>query len=271
MLDIGWTELRVRLHRVGGCVILLGATYVFFVLSRSGQEIDAAALGTNVLNLPLAVQLAVFGPLRSGLIPLLALAAVVLGCLALWRARRRLVLITLGCTVLTVVATETLKRLLGRPDLDVASYDHSTWPSGHTAAAAALALACQRLYPAEKPPCVPRWVTWLLVVVVTLAQFASVASYAHRPSDTVGAVLLAGAVFFAFDARRDHVLSRVRVLTGVVLPLTGAVLLLLANAANPELDSSIRTGATVLGLWAASAWVLLPLRNPRVDAALREI
>lgn len=166
--------------------------YSWAVLSPTGQWLDAAGLGADVFDVPEESRLEHFGLIRRGLVFVLAGLAAALGIWALIQRKLQLVLGLLLSSLAAVTLAWLLRRVLPRPDLGVDSYDYNTWPSGHTAAACALALVCLRLL----PPGLPRRVCSVpAAAIVAVSAYASVTTFAHRPSDTVGAVLLCAAVF----------------------------------------------------------------------------
>lgn len=251
---LGWNLLSAAAYASAAL-----ACYVVFVLLAPGQLIDASALGANLLDMTMERQLEVFGVLRSGLIVVFSALTVVLGCAGLFRRRWRLVVVTFVCSVVAVGSAALLRRLLWRPDLGVESYDYNTWPSTHVAAVCVLALACLRLAP-QKP--LWRWVLVVTgVVAVTVAAYASMASFAHRPSDTAGGILLAAAVFAV--ARPRH-RGRFRLGWGklVVLPAAAAstVLLVFPYSVSPSDPRTTLALGALLGTFSAACWVLLPER-----------
>lgn len=240
--------------------VAAAACYAAFVLFQPGQQVDAAALGANFLDMPPESQLEVFGALRSGLIVVFSALTVVLGCATLFRGRWRVVVVTFVCSVVAVGSAALLRRLLWRPHLGVESYDYNTWPSTHVAAVCVLALACLRLAP-EKP--LWRWVFVVTgVVAVTVAAYASMASFAHRPSDTAGGILLTTAVFAV--ARPRH-RGRFRLGWGklVVLPAAAAsaVLVVFPYSVSPSDPQAALALGALLGMFGAACWVLLPERH----------
>ena len=71
----------------------------------------------------------------------------------------------------------------------------NTYPSTHVTLVVALAVAVVLLAPTR-----PRWLVPVLGAVVVLTMLGNVTGYAHRPSDTVGALLLAMSVALAVRA-----------------------------------------------------------------------
>lgn len=267
MVEVRPRRLGLRLAPTAGHVALAALAFVAFVLFRPGQLVDAAALGATVVDLPLDVQLQLFGTLRWGSVVTLATTAFAMGCVALLRGRWRIVLVSLICTFIVVLLSEVLKSALDRPDLGVQSYVQNTWPSGHAGAACALALACQRLCPPKWSVRRQEWLAWLLAGIVTLASYASVASYAHRPSDTIGAVLLAGAVF-ALPRTAGGGTSRRLHAAYLLGPLAAAtVLVLLANGPGLEVQRSLLAGASLIVLFSTVGWVFVQGISPTQASA----
>jgi membrane-associated phospholipid phosphatase len=113
------------------------------------------------------------------------------------RRRWRLAVAVVFLLAATPVAAEVLKNVLDYPRLrpftapGQARISPASWPSGHTAAAAALGLALT--------VAVPRAVRWCAAVVGALlvagVSADVVLSGAHFPSDALGGYLLAGICF----------------------------------------------------------------------------
>ncbi|WP_307845035.1 phosphatase PAP2 family protein [Actinotalea solisilvae] len=175
----------------GGVVAVLGAAGVWgvwraFVLSATGRALDVGALdgaafGRNQL------WTAAEQVLDGISVPLLA--AVLLATTLLAVLRRRVVLavqvaLLMGGANLT---TQVLKRwVLDRPDVGIGDHLLASLPSGHTTAAASVAVALLLVVPRRVRPAAA-----VAGTVYTLATGVStlVAGW-HRPSDVVAAVLV---------------------------------------------------------------------------------
>lgn len=158
------------------------ATYVMAVLSTRGQSVDSGLMDAVTLSGSRhdAVAAALPNPY------LLLGGALVIGLLALLR-RIRTGLAVLVAVPLLVVSTQVLKPLLPRPTLADPWVMSNSLPSGHTGAAAALALALLLVSPARLLPAaavVGTALTAYMGLAVVLLGY-------HRPSDVLASVMLA--------------------------------------------------------------------------------
>lgn len=261
-------SVRVAVVRwlVLGCSFL--GLYALAVRTRAGQAHDVAAFSA-VSGLHQWFG-GFAGCLRGGL-PLLAAVSVVgLGISAL-RQRRGRALAGAGIVLLALPAARVLREELGRPRLGEAGYDFNTFPSGHAAALGAFLVAGYLLLPSA-------WrgtgTTRALVLVITVGAFASVVSYAHRPSDVAGGVLLAGvagvggalvaegrpAVCSRPRRARLDGLARVAGLAGVTVVLVGSDFL--GTAGSGVAGAGVLLGQ-LSGIITASAAALLGVEGPR--------
>jgi membrane-associated phospholipid phosphatase len=185
-------------------LLILGAFVVLWAashLTAAGQQADAGAFRTLA---PLHDSGAdVAGALRRGLPVACAAVAAVLGVVALVRRAWRDLAGALLVTVATVGVAVGLRELLVRPDLGGYGYAHQTFPSGHVAVVGGLCVAIWILWPS---PATRPVAGWAGLAVTGLSALASVVTYAHRPSDVVGSLLVAAAatvaVSWAFDVPR---------------------------------------------------------------------
>jgi membrane-associated phospholipid phosphatase len=108
------------------------------------------------------------------------------------RSGRGLTVARVGTLVLAApVAARALRTVLDRPWLGVYGMPENTYPSGHVALTAAVAVGIVALLPRS----VPRLPALTAAAGVTLAAAAAaVVSRAHRPADAVGALLLVAAL-----------------------------------------------------------------------------
>jgi len=176
-------------------------------LTVAGQQADAGAFRTVA---PLHdVGRDVAGALRRGQPVDCAVAASVHGEVAYvrrdWRDLLAAVLVSVG----TVAVALGLREVLVRPDLGSYGYPYQTFPSGHVAVVGGLCVAIWILWPWPASRAAAG-VTGL--VVTGVSALASVVTFAHRPSDVVGSLLVATAaavaVAWALDVparRRDGV------------------------------------------------------------------
>ncbi|MGH1561892.1 phosphatase PAP2 family protein [Mumia sp. DW29H23] len=176
-------------RRVLGLVGVLAALYGGAVLTGEGQVVDASAF-TGVARFD-TVGVDPAGALRE-VAPLLALVVVVvMAVAALRRGRSRDVAAAVVIVGASFVAARALKAVLDRPYLGDNGYLDNTFPSGHAAGLTALLVAAVVLAP---PSARTARLSVVLATVAAVGGYASVVSYAHRPSDVVGAVLVVAVV-----------------------------------------------------------------------------
>ncbi|WP_141390375.1 phosphatase PAP2 family protein [Cellulosimicrobium cellulans] len=176
-------------------VLLVAAFVALWAASHltvAGQQADAGAFRTLAPLHDAGRDLA--GALRRGLPVACAAVVAVLGVVALvrraWRDLLAAVVVVLG----TVGIALGLREVLVRPDLGGYGYAHQTFPSGHVAVVGGLCVAIWLLWPW---PASRTAAGWAGLGVTAVAALASVVTYAHRPSDVVGSLLVAVAVTVA--------------------------------------------------------------------------
>lgn len=140
-------------------------------------------------------------------IPYVLLVAAVVGA-ALLARRRELAIAAAALMVGAAATTQVLKSLLAadRPQTFKAFLPPNAWPSGHTTAAAALALAIVLL----SPPGRRRPVAIAAAAAVAVVGVALVALGRHFPSDVLGGLCVAaawGAVAWRVASRRARTAS----------------------------------------------------------------
>lgn len=173
-------------RRAVSAALALTVVYVAFVLTEPGQRADAWAFGfAQRLGAGPVDQLLPWVARRA--LPVLGLVVVAgLGVRALLRGRWGAVVAGAVIVVLPTVISPVLReQVLWRPVFAAAhAYPHNTFPSTHVALVIGTLTAGRLLL--DKPR---RWraVAWAVVVVTVLGN---VVGHAHRPSDTVGGVLL---------------------------------------------------------------------------------
>lgn len=170
------------------CIVAFALLYVGLVVWAPGQRIDHTVY-VGVLGAEPALGLA-SAVVRAYAPQVLLVAAAVLAMTALRRRRRRAVVASVLVVLLSVGATWTARALLPRPDHGLDTFAANSFPSGHVAAAASLALACVLLWPSPD-----RRLPALAGGLVTGATgLASVVVHAHLPADVVGAPFVVAAV-----------------------------------------------------------------------------
>lgn len=182
------TALARRLVLAALGLVLLGALTLlclWAVRTAAGQEQDIVLFAdAQSANATLAAPASL---LRSTLPVALAVVCAVLMTVAVVERRWRSVLASAALVGTAALAARWLRTVLERPYLGDHGYLENTFPSGHVAVTTALVVAAVLLWPASsrRAPAV------VAPVVVAIACVVSVVGHAHRPSDVVGAVLLA--------------------------------------------------------------------------------
>ena len=164
----------------------LAVTFVVFVRTEDGQQIDQGAFEGRGLASP-GAQEAADELLTTISVGALALAVVLLAGQALYR--RRLVLALVAAIVIggAVVTTEILKHvLLQRPDLIGRAPFANTFPSGHATVAFAVGVAATLVV----PPRARRLIALIAVLYAIAVAVALVAAGWHRPSDVAGGLFV---------------------------------------------------------------------------------
>jgi len=167
--------------------VILGAAYLVLVRTGWGQHFDDIAFDGREVEDPeitRATNDVLHRVTRSSLV--LLTGAVVVAALA--RRRWRLGLVAGASITGAVVTTEVLKlRVLTRPDLDgIAGIEQNSFPSGHATIGMALSLGVVMVSPHTL-----RWLSTVAALVVSMTFGVGVlATGWHRPSDTMGAVLV---------------------------------------------------------------------------------
>jgi membrane-associated phospholipid phosphatase len=128
---------------------------------------------------------------RGVVLVVLAVLAVLLTVAAVRRWAWRAVVAAILITGLTAVTTTFLRDdVLTRPRLRDETFPENSLPSTHVSVACALVVAAMVLWPPRRP----WWLVNVACVVVLLAALGNVIGQAHRVSDVIASVLLAGAV-----------------------------------------------------------------------------
>ncbi len=172
---------------VAGFALALVLVYVVLVCTRPGQWIDSGSFGAlGVIGAPLGSGCEI---VRWAATLLLAAGAAVSCGLALAHRRRGDAARAGLVVVLSVAGCELMKLALPRPALGVSGYEDNTFPSGHVALAFSAALAIGIAAPVGRGRRAALGTATALTIAVS---WASVLSFAHRPSDAIGAALVVG-------------------------------------------------------------------------------
>ncbi|MFD6289654.1 phosphatase PAP2 family protein [Streptomyces sp. NPDC060205] len=194
-------------------------------------------------------------PMELSAKPTLMVGLAVIVVLTLVRLCWRQGCAALGVVILTTGGKEVLKSILPRPDLVGAPENllDQGFPSGHTAIPAALTLAAVLVVsPRIRPYAAAAGVLWLACIAAASATMGG-----HRPSEVLGATLLACACYglatwLLPPAAAPGVTRRPRALPALTLTSALAVALV-SGARNDTLTRSLISAAAAF-LCAALVW-----------------
>lgn len=242
--------------RAGAWLAAVGLIYGLAVCTPYGQRLDSHLMGAGLSPLTPVLPAQVFEFLRLGSVYLLAALVACLGVRGLWQ-RKWGTLARCALLVLCAVGSASwLRRTLNRPELGDATYPFNTLPSGHAASSAALIAVALILAPAKLPP----WARTAALLCLLIVSGASVATFAHRPSDVVASLALVTSLIWAFfptpsPSASAPALRRRRIGLGW---LTAAV----------ALAFTMVSGLSEFAIVANAAWLLV-FAVPCIDAAVR--
>jgi membrane-associated phospholipid phosphatase len=189
-------RLRARWLGIGVlCLAFAAIVYAVTVHTRIGQQLDADAMTAILGVCGGAFGRAIAALARPLLIIALGGCLIVLLPLALARLRFAAVAAAVLVPAASIPAAYHLRDVwLTRPDFGVRGYDDNTFPSTHAATAIALLVSTLLLWPR---PLDHRDLS-RAGFVTSLVLLGNVTSYAHRPADVLGSLLLVcGATLFA--------------------------------------------------------------------------
>ncbi|WP_028707948.1 phosphatase PAP2 family protein [Propionicicella superfundia] len=184
--DAGSRRAVLILASVVAAAVLYGVANWTGPGQATDSTLMAVGLGLTELGFPLE-------PLRVARTLSVALVGVVVSVgLVVAAARRRWASAVRGglLVALTAAGAMLLRTFLPRPWLGDDTYPFNTWPSVHAATATALVLAGAGLLPPSARTSATRRG---LVVLIGALGALSIVTLAHRPSDVVCSILLAGA------------------------------------------------------------------------------
>lgn len=182
------TTVRATL---AAAVIALAAIYACFVLTAPGQRLDAELLVSIASATATSGLAPAMGVLRVGLPLLGGGIATALAVLAIRRGRWQMVVFAAAGVAGATLMSVALRTWLPRPDHGAFIYPYNTLPSGHVVAFASSCVAIWVIWPTA----VPAWLYPASGGAVLLSGLASVGTFAHRPSDVLGAPFVVAAVF----------------------------------------------------------------------------
>ncbi|MFJ2740633.1 phosphatase PAP2 family protein [Streptomyces sp. NPDC087440] len=264
------TSLRAGLGRTAAYLLAFAVLHGLAVWTPVGQRAE------NALVVGYADQARIFPwaqswgpPPLTHEIPLLAVGLALVVTIAVVRRRLREGCAAVATVVGTLAVTELLSKVvLVRPDLVGAAYNlrEASFPSGHVAISAALALGLVLVVPGQvRFPVAAVGAVW-----VALTAGAVQALYWHRPSDVLGAVLPACAAFTVAAGllgpgaavggtrpRLRHVMY--------VLPVAAAVAVLAASREDAVARPLVFAGAALVCAVLVLAAVVRSPSAPRVQ------
>ena len=255
------TRNRARQLRVLALwsVAFFGLIYLLAVHTTLGQEWDDIAVLERITAGEQRVDRAkeILDNIRIGSI---VLALGVLLAIGLWRKRLRAGITAVLTFSGTILLAEIFKSVLPRQELT--SYDAltifrglNTFPSGHATIATASVLALIVVSSARARP----WIALVGVIWAAAATWATLAAGWHRPSDTIGGILLATACFSgvvawslprhwrpATAAKFSGNLIRVGALTLGLLAVVTRLITLWVPSENWQLGSTLYVSSSLL-------------------------
>ncbi|WP_213450453.1 phosphatase PAP2 family protein [Rhizomonospora bruguierae] len=241
-----WLLLVVAAHAVA-----FGQVWHLFVDTRHGQLLDFIALSGNRIG-QRRIGSVVHTVLNAMSLVTLAVTTAVIGFIALIRRRYALAVLATLLVAGANATAQLLKFRIVRPALGVdVERAGNSFPSGHTAVAASVAVALVLVLPARV-----RGVGAVLGAgYAALAGVATMSAGWHRPSDAVASILIVGGwaalagLLLVAAQRRDAVVARAdanRLAVGL-LAVAGAALLFTAAVALRLTDRVLATPPDGLG------------------------
>ncbi|MER6098897.1 phosphatase PAP2 family protein [Streptomyces sp. NPDC001728] len=246
------------------CLLAFLALYLLAVCTPVGQRAENALLSGEGAEPAwiygwsgAAYQSAALPPLEHTAMPTLLVGIAVIVAVTVVRRRWWQGLAALGIVIGTVGSKELARLVLPRPDLVDAhvSLTEASFPSGHVAVPAGLALAATLI----ASPRVRPYVTAVGMLWLAVTAGAVQATYHHRPSDVLGSTLLACACYalatrFLRTPDAPGVPRHPRVLPAVALSLAAAGALV-AGARDDSVTQSLVFAAAAF-LCAGLFWLI---------------
>ncbi|WP_164996682.1 phosphatase PAP2 family protein [Actinomyces minihominis] len=182
-------SMRFRAVSALSCVVAVAVVGALALLSHFGQGLDTLIMYSFEVHMPLqGVQETLLHSLVS--VPALLVIGLLIGLTVLARKRFALLLRLVGLLVVANGASQLLKMWISRPNLGVGHILANSFPSGHVTLATSVGLGLIAAVPHSYKTAVSvlSWVGISFVggTVLSLGW--------HRPSDVLGAILLATAV-----------------------------------------------------------------------------
>jgi hypothetical protein len=173
-----------------GCGFLFVGVYLVAVRTAVGQKLDEHTFELLYSLAPPGTVAVMTWFARGVVIVVLAALVAVLTVAAVRQGAWRSVVAAILIIGVTAVATTFLRDdVLTRPSLMDEAFPQNSLPSTHVSVACALVVVSFIMWPRR-----PWWLMNTACVVVLLAALGNVLGQAHRVSDVVASVLLAGTV-----------------------------------------------------------------------------
>lgn len=262
----------IAFWHLGGLIVAWGATWLLAQIAlgtRTGQWLDEQALraangmwGTDTSR--------VGGWLLDALdaLPTLALAAGAVAVVVITVRSRRVLpaLVGIGGFAASLISVQILKRwILDKPDYSIHEAIINSFPSGHSALAAAAGMVVVLAAPARYRT----WMALIAAVVTTVAGASTVINAWHRPSDVIAAVLvtagwgLLGGLLLCGTTgratrRRGTWVSVLMVLLGLALVAIAGVVSLLAFQGAGD-GTALLAGMLAIAAGSLLSWGIVAL------------
>jgi membrane-associated phospholipid phosphatase len=267
--NASFRKLAARLRPGLWFLVMFAVVYLLAVWTGIGQSAENALIAGRT------DQARIFG-WKHSVPPLTRETAVLAGgvaviiAVALIRRCWREGVAALAIVVVTVGATEALHAVLPRPDFSPApqALSGASFPSGTAAIVAGLALGVAVVSsPRARPYVAAAGAIWLAVIAAAVQTL-----YWHRPSDVLGATLLACACHATATGLLAPVgIRRLRVLPPLALAAVGALLASTReeSVVRPLVFAGVALGCSTL-LWITATGMSVSVRTaPRRGLSLR--
>lgn len=241
---------RSRLRRrVFGALAMVGMSVVVVAVAlgtRLGQAVDTMVMEASAqyLSPPEGWEAAGTGVVS---VMNIVLVSCVVGAVAVVRRRATLAARALGIIAVSNVATQVLKWLLVRPDLDLTFVFPNSLPSGHVSVVASCAAAMVVVAP-DYLRSLAAWVGWLWISF--MGMIVMIESW-HRLSDVLVSIMIVGVcalVLAPIESQARHFVVGQRVMGIMTLcALVGAALLSIWVVWNIDVVAAAQLSASDFG------------------------
>lgn len=188
---------RVPLAVTGAALLAVGLVLGFTVTSVGAQSTGELGLDVDIAGHRDGVLIALARFINVGIGPVVAPILLVIGCAFLWRRSRFAAVSVVGLTIAGWLSVELGKALVHRARPPIATVHAlvvetkpDSFPSGHTAFAAALVFAVAATLVLLGRPTRTLW--WVGVPFIVVVAASRLYLGAHYLTDVIGAVIFAG-------------------------------------------------------------------------------